>query len=110
MDQMGFLGFFLKRISNRVRPALEPELTEDTFSIKKISLLFPMTHWLGDASKIKRNQTLRKKLGVKTQLTVLEVLVYPAIDKRAHARVVSHSAYHLDCIKITSFLIRDSKR
>lgn len=49
MDQMGFLGFFLKRMSNRVKPALEPEPTEDEFSIKKTNLLFPIIHWLGDA-------------------------------------------------------------
>ncbi len=103
MNQMGFLGFFLKRISNRVRPALELEPTDDKYSIKKISLLFPIIHWLGDTPKGPKKPNAKKKLGVKTQLTVLEVLVYPAIDKRAHARVVSHSAYHLDCIKLPVF-------
>lgn len=110
MDQMGFLGFFLKRMSNRVRPALELEPTADEISFKKVSLLFPITHGLGDASKNKRKLNAEKKVamnhipkkGAELNLSDRGTGI-PCNDKRAHAPGREQSAYCL-VAKITSFL------
>ena len=86
---MGFFGFFLKRISNRIRPALELEPIDDKCSSKKTSQLFPITHWLGDASRSNRNQTLRKSWAWNSTYCHWGTGI-PCNNKRAHARVVSN--------------------
>jgi len=57
-----------------------------------------------------RRDIARIQKGHETQLIVLEVLVYPHTNKRAHTPGCEQSAYSLVCLKITSFLVRDSKR
>ena len=58
--------------------------------------------------KVAMNHIPKKRRG--TQLTALEVLVYLGNNKRAHAPGREQSTYYLVSIKITSFLVRDSKR
>jgi len=62
-------------------------------------------------SSLKKDAPEQKKEGAELNLSDLRYWYTLYTDKRAHARVVSHSSYHLVAnLKSASFLIRDSKR
>ena len=109
---------FKQDIKHRMRCPKNRTTTRSKPYIKKLPNVSHNPKWLGDTPKGPKKPNAKKKVAMNqlpkkrrgTQLTALGALVCLGNNKRAHAPGREQSTYYLVSIKITSFLVRDSKR